>query len=116
MREPANDPIRLQHILEAIDNILQNVGDSDFETFTSDIIRYHAAVYNIMIIGEATNMLTQDFRDRHPNTPWKKIKGMRNFLVHGYHQVEKDIVWEVIASELKPLQENVRRYLKELNE
>ena len=82
------------------------------ENFIADGMCYHAVVYNLMIIGEAANMLTFDFRDEHPETPWKEITGMRNFLVHDYHHVEEDIVWKAIKEDLPPLREQVLEYLK----
>ena len=57
MREPRKDPKRLADILEAIDNIFQYVGNDDMAAFVADHMRYHAVVYNIMIIGEAANRL-----------------------------------------------------------
>ena len=39
---------------------------------------------------------------------------MRNFLIHGYKQVEKDLVWQVIDNELNILRMQVREYLNEL--
>ncbi len=116
MREPSKDPKRLQDILEAIDNIFQYVADDKMEIVTTDKMRYHAVVYNIMIIGEAANLLTQDFRQTHPITPWRQITGMRNFLIHGYHQVEKDIVWKVIEEDLHILRPQIIDYLDELKE
>ena len=113
MRERTKDPKRLADILQAIDTIYQYVGDATMEEFVSDKMRYHAVVYNIMIIGEAANMLTFEFREEHPDTPWKSITGMRNFLVHGYHQVETDIVWNVIEDDLHKLREQVLKYQKE---
>ena len=77
-------------------------------------MRYHAVVYNIMIIGEAANLLTEDFRNTHPITPWRQITGMRNFLIHGYHQVEKDLVWEVIDKDLHILRPQIVDYIDEL--
>jgi len=113
MREKIKDPQRLADILQAIDNIFQYVGDATMDEFVKDVMRYHAVVYNIMIIGEAANMLTFDFREEHPLTPWKEITGMRNFLVHGYHHVESDIVWNVITDDLHSLRKQVVGYLKE---
>ena len=114
MREPHKDPKRLADILEAIDNIFQYVGDDDMVAFVADHMRYHAVVYNIMIIGEAANMLTLEFRESHPLTPWRQITGMRNFLIHGYHQVEKDIVWKVVEEDLHLLRPQIVDYLSEL--
>jgi uncharacterized protein with HEPN domain len=36
---------------------------------------------------------------------------MRNFLIHGYHNVEEDLVWEAITQDLKPLREQIEKYL-----
>ena len=114
MREPLKDPKRLQDILEAIDTIFQYVGDDDMSLFVADKMRYHAVVYNIMIIGEAANLLTREFKENHPLTPWRQITGMRNFLIYGYHQVEKDIVWKVIEEDLHVLRPQIVDYLSEL--
>ena len=112
MRERTKDPKRLTDILQAIDNIDKYIGETSMEDFIADGMCYHAVVYNLMIIGEAANMLTFDFRDEHPETPWKEITGMRNFLVHDYHHVEEDIVWKAIKEDLPPLREQVLEYLK----
>ncbi|MBR1520138.1 MAG: DUF86 domain-containing protein [Bacteroidaceae bacterium] len=112
MRERTKDPKRLADILQAIDNIVKYIGDTSMEEFIADGMCYHAVVYNLMIIGEAANMLTFDFREEHPKTPWKEITGMRNFLVHDYHHVEEDIVWKAIQEDLPPLREQVIEYLK----
>lgn len=113
MREQLKDPKRLADILEAIDTIFQYVGEDDMDGFVANHMRYHAVVYNIMIIGEAANMLTMEFRESHPQTPWRQITGMRNFLIHGYHQVEKDIVWKVVSEDLLILRPQIVDYLAE---
>ena len=73
MREPRNDSKRLQDILHAIDTIFQYVDGRDFEAFVSDKKSYHAAIYNLMIIGEAANMLTFEFRNSHTGIQWRQI-------------------------------------------
>ena len=89
MREQRNDPKRLQDILQAIDTIFQYVDGRDMEAFVADKKTYHAVIYNIMIIGEAANMLTFEFRESHTELRWRQITNMRNFLIHGYHTVEE---------------------------
>jgi uncharacterized protein with HEPN domain len=39
---------------------------------------------------------------------------MRNFLIHGYHQVETDLVWEVIDKDLHILRPQIAEYIEEL--
>lgn len=84
MRESLRDIDRLQHIRERIDNVMSFLEGKTFEDMKSNVMCYHAVVHNIMIIGEAANLLTKDFRDRHSEVPWRDIIDMRNVLVHGF--------------------------------
>ena len=71
-------------------------------------------VYQLVIIGEAANMLTKEFREARPQTPWLEIIHMRNFIVHGYNVVDKNEVWSVIQDDLQPLKQQIEEYIKEL--
>jgi uncharacterized protein with HEPN domain len=113
MREPVKDPARLEHILLAIDRIFSFVDGRDLEDIQKDSMLYYAVVKNIEIIGEAAYMLTPEFKEAHPETPWKIIIGMRHFLVHGYFEVSADEVQNVVEKDLLPLKEQVENYLKE---
>jgi uncharacterized protein with HEPN domain len=115
MREQRNDPKRLKDILQAIDTIFEYVGGRGMEAFLADKKSYHAVIYNIMIIGEAANMLTFEFREAHSYLKWRKITNMRNFLIHGYHNVEEDLVWEAISVDLQPIREKIVKYLEEID-
>jgi uncharacterized protein with HEPN domain len=114
MREQRNDPKRLKDMIQAIDTIFQYVGNCDMAAFVADKRTYHAVIYNIMVMGEAANMLTHEFREAHTETQWRQVTNMRNFLIHGYHNVEEDLVWEAISKDLAPLREQLVRYLEEI--
>ena len=92
MREPVKDKGRLQHILECIANIDEFAEGKTFEQIEEDKMCYFAIVYQLVIIGEAANMLTKEFREARPQTPWREIVNMRNFIVHGYNVVDKNEV------------------------
>lgn len=114
MREQLRDPQRLKDILQAIEAIENYTRNETFESIIVDPMRYHAVVYNIMIIGEAANMITHEFRDAHTDIPWKQIVGMRNFLIHGYFQVEKQQVWQVVETDLPQLKQHITKYLNDV--
>lgn len=101
-------------MLQAIQRITEFVGGHSKDDIQKDSVLYYAVVKNVEIIGEAAYMLTQEFKDAHPGTPWKIIVGMRHFLVHGYYEVDPDEVWNVIDKDLAPLKEQLESYLKEL--
>lgn len=112
MREQSKDRDRLQHILECIDNVFLFLDGKAFEDMTNDRMCFHAVVYNIMIIGEAANMLTKEFRDKYQATPWRDIIDMRNVLVHGYYIASPKFVWDTYINDLPILKQQVEEYLK----
>lgn len=113
MRERSKDRYRLEHMLQAIERIRRYTKEKTFEDFVADDMMYYAVVKNIEILGEASNMLTEEFRENHPETPWKQVNGMRNYIVHEYFQVDNNVVWDVITHDLPLLEQQVTLYLKE---
>lgn len=71
MRERLRGKDRLNHILAAIDRVLRCTKGKTHDDFITDDMMYYAVVKNIEIMGEAANMLTPEFTDSHPETPWE---------------------------------------------
>ncbi|MEM9449122.1 MAG: HepT-like ribonuclease domain-containing protein [Cyanobacteria bacterium P01_E01_bin.6] len=57
----------------------------------------------MQIIGEAARRVSLDFRNTHPEIPWKAIVGMRSKVVHDYLNVDEDVVWDTVKNDLAPL-------------
>lgn len=113
MREAIRDLGKLRHILTSIDYVMEFTKNVTFEEFSHNKLLYFAVIKNIEIIGEACYMLSQEFKETHPATPWKAITGMRHYIVHGYYQVDEKIVWEVATNDLLMLRGQIEQYLKE---
>ena len=113
MRERIKDKMRLEHIAEAIERLQTHAGDLSEEELQVDVLRYYGIVKNIEIIGEAARMLTEQFKEAHPEVEWRSIGDMRNFLVHEYFQVDNDTVWAVIHSDIVDLKKYILKYLAE---
>ena len=113
MREASKDIIRLEHIIQAIERIKRYTLGKRFDDLVKDDMMYYAVVKNIEIIGEAANLLTNEFKSEHPDTQWKLITGMRNYIVHEYYQVDNTVIWDVIQDDLPQLENQVTNYLKE---
>lgn len=116
MREQSSDIERLRHIVDSIAHIEDFLRGKSLEQMKDDVMCYHAVVYNIMIIGEAANMLTNEFRDRHHEIPWRQIIDMRNVLVHGYYTTSPLFVWETYTNDLPLLKQQVEKFISELSE
>ena len=91
MREKLKDINRLSHIIEAIDNLFEFTQGINFEEYKGNKILRFAIIKNLEIIGEAAYLLTNEFKERHPEVEWKVIIGMRHVLVHGYYQISDEI-------------------------
>ena len=115
MREPLKDKGRLLHIQEAIKTILERAQGQTFESLTKDKIVFGGIVYYTMIIGEAAYKLSRDFVATYNQVDWAVIANMRHHLVHGYYQVNAKDVWDVIQSDLKPLQNQVTQLLESID-
>ena len=114
MREASKDKARLEHIVQAIERIKRYTNGKRFDYLVEDDMMYYAVVKNIEIIGEAANLLTNEFKSEHPDTQWKLITGMRNYIVHEYFQVDNTVIWDVIQNDLPNLETHIKDYLQDL--
>ncbi|MHB8767376.1 MAG: HepT-like ribonuclease domain-containing protein [Deferrisomatales bacterium] len=55
------------------------------------------------VVGEAAARVPREDRLRYPSIPWPEIVSLRNRLIHGYDQVDFDILWEIVRRDLPHL-------------
>lgn len=79
------------------------------EDLDSDRLLGLALVRLLEIVGEAANRVPAQERDKYPAIPWSQIIGLRNRLIHGYDQVDLDILWQILTRHLPPLVEDLER-------
>ncbi|MEW6267197.1 MAG: HepT-like ribonuclease domain-containing protein [Thermodesulfobacteriota bacterium] len=99
----SDDGIRLRHLLDSAReamNLVQTRSRPDLDT---DRLLNLALVRLLEIIGEAATRVSREYRENHPEIQWGPIVGLRNRLIHGYDEVDFDIMWNVIKDDLPPL-------------
>lgn len=99
-REPS---LLIEDIIESASKILSYTENLSFEGFTKDSKTIDAVVRNFEIMGEAANRLPEDFKDKHNEIDWHRIRGFRNRIVHHYFGIDYSIVWEIKVSYLPSL-------------
>jgi uncharacterized protein with HEPN domain len=104
-----NDRERLADVLEAIERIEQQAVKGR-EAFESEELIQVWIIHHLEIIGEAVRALSSDVT-QHPAIEWPKIVGMRNILVHNYFDIDLDIVWAVVESDLPELKSRISEIL-----
>jgi uncharacterized protein with HEPN domain len=93
------DQEALTDIIQAIELIFQYIGSTDRQTFARNIEKQDAILRRITIIGEATKRLSPEFRQQHPEIPWKKMAGMRDVVMHRYDEIELDEIWNAVTED-----------------
>jgi uncharacterized protein with HEPN domain len=63
----------------------------------------HAALYDLVVIGEALGKVPEEVRRLAPEIPWAAIVAVRNHVVHSYWQIDLTIIADVIENRMDPL-------------
>ena len=72
--------LRLQDIIESIDEILEWTTNMTFEDFSSNRVTLKAVLYNLGIIGEASRNIPSEVQLRYSQIPWRLIVQLFIFL------------------------------------
>ena len=98
-----DNTLYLGHIRDAIEKIESYISDVNYGQFVSNDMMVDAVLRKLAVIGEATSKLSDDFRQRHTEMPFRDIIDMRNILIHNYTGVNYKIVWETCKEDLPKL-------------
>ena len=97
------DTIRLRHMLDAAKKAVEFAQGKNEADMAKDEKLAFAIVRLIEIIGEAAKNISEDVRRKNSDIPWKEIAGTRDRLVHGYFDVDLEIIGKIITKDLPDL-------------
>ncbi len=99
--------VHLRDILKAIKKIEGYAKNTDLKAFKNEDMRHDAVIRQLEIIGEAVKRLSKVFVSKNPDFPIKEAIGMRNFLIHGYDDVDLEVVWKTINEDIPNLKQSI---------
>jgi uncharacterized protein with HEPN domain len=97
------DKASLYDALSAAKKIELFVRSVDWTAFQANDEKASAVYGQLVILGEACTRLSPDLRERQNSVPWRQIIGMRNRIIHGYDEVNWEIVWQVATEHVPAL-------------
>jgi len=106
----------LADIVESMELILQYTENKSEADFEKDTALQDMLCRRLEIIGEATKKVSEQTRDQFPEIPWRGMAGMRDRLIHYYHGIDLQEVWQVATVRIPSLLPNLIELLKDFKE
>jgi uncharacterized protein with HEPN domain len=104
----------LYDVQTACTEILAFISGKTRAEYLDDILLRRAVERDVEIIGEALSLMrTIDATSFERIPDASRIVGMRHRLIHGYAQVNDDIVWDAVQLDIPPLLQLVQDLLAE---
>lgn len=107
------DRFRLLHMRDAAREAIDFAAGRTRDDLDMDRQLLLSIVKDIEIVGEAASQMGEDLRTRHPELPWAAMVAMRNRLIHAYFDIDRDIVWDTVTTDLPPLLAVIESVLEE---
>ncbi|MCX6809203.1 MAG: DUF86 domain-containing protein [Candidatus Berkelbacteria bacterium] len=101
------DKLHLLHIRDAAGKILEYSSSLSFDEFVKNSTFYDAILMQIIVLGEAVNTLSAEFKEIHHDLPWYEAVGLRNQIAHGYIETKPDIVWDTVVNDIPKLKKQI---------
>ncbi|MHA1839771.1 MAG: HepT-like ribonuclease domain-containing protein [Candidatus Ranarchaeia archaeon] len=88
---------------DAIQEILLYTENKTRKDLSENRLLSLSLVQLLEIVGEAASNLSDKTRKKYSLIPWRSIIDMRNRLIHGYFDIDLDIVWNTVRQEIPDL-------------
>src|SRR2546426_11746013 len=109
-RDPA---VSLRQMRDHAHEVVELVRGRSRSDLDSDRLPALALVRLLEIIGEAAGRVPADEQTRIAGIPWASIVALRDRLIHGYDDVDHDIVWQIVTTDVPLLEKLVSRAIPE---
>ena len=95
------DPdLAFRQMLEYCQEVVEITRGKSRADLDNDRVLNLALTRLLEIIGEAANRIPDDIQSRYPELPWLQMISARNRLIHGYDNVDFDILWAILMDDI----------------
>ncbi len=112
MRSDRDKPAKIWQSIERIERYTHSGQD----TFFSNAEKQDAVIRNLQVIGEAAKDLSKDLRARYSEVKWREAAGLRDKIIHDYFDVDLQVVWDVVSTDLPELKMQIEKIRLEIDD
>jgi uncharacterized protein with HEPN domain len=99
----------VEDILEAMDKIDRYTKGLPYEKFAQNSILVDEVIGNLEIIGEASENIPEEVREKYPDIPWRKMGELTNTS-------DLATIWEIISKDLPETKPEIIAMMKSFEE
>ena len=109
------DEARLEHMMRAVGRIRAQLDGLERTMLAEGDDRTELIIYNMQVLGEAANNISEETIARHPEIDFKGWASMRHRLVHDYANIDLNIVWNAVCDDLPKLEKALKPVVEALS-
>lgn len=106
-----SEKVYLQDMIDALRELATFVMGVNEPGFQQNPLLRKAVLMQLVIVGEAGNHIGAALQAKYPAIPWADIIGLRNYAVHGYFQMNWEIVWRTAIEDAPALLSGIESIL-----
>ncbi|MCL4428672.1 MAG: DUF86 domain-containing protein [Deltaproteobacteria bacterium] len=111
----------LEDIRDYSQKAIDYLNNITYEEFLKDNKTIDAAIRTIEVVGEAATKIknmpnSSDIFEKYNYVDWKEAVRMRNRIIHGYEDIDLEIVWNTVKTDFPKLKNNIEKVIKEVKE
>lgn len=73
---------------------------ADVFFYDNDQLKFNASLLLLLNIGEQSNKISTELRDKYKDFPFHGIRGLRNRIAHNYTGIDFEMVFDIIKNDL----------------
>lgn len=104
-----DDKLLLDDIIENAADILEFVRNKTYDQFIADKMRVLAVIRCFEVIGEASGLISDELKLKHPLIEWRMMSDFRNILIHNYFGIDYEVLWQTIQEDISYNHEMLRK-------
>jgi len=100
-------------MLEYIKEVQKAISGMQYDEFTKHNEKLYACSFAVCQLAELTKKISDDDKKLYSHLPWGHLRALRNRIVHEYDSINKNMLWQIITSDLPALAKDIKKILKD---